>query len=157
MRSYSEFFNTLYDEVEGCAHYSVLRALVWVPQMRFHDFAVVWDEFHDPRIIWVVEQLYVRLLLHNVLFIGERKTQVTVLTPESVGIEFEVGLREICGKIPSYCSQLSVVSYGIGDGGIINDSREQVAYYLNSIDALWSLGTKDPVFRSSSAPHRPTQ
>jgi hypothetical protein len=148
MKRYSEFFSTLYDEFGSWAHYSVLRALVWVPQMRVHDFAVIWDENHDTRIIWVVEQLYVRLLLHNVLFIGERKSQVTVLTIDPVSSEFEAGLREICGRVSCYCAHLSVVPYRSGGGGIIDDSSERVDAYLKAIDALWSLGTREPVFKA---------
>lgn len=62
------FFHTLHDEpgrvgsLGRGTHYSVLRAVIWEPEPRFHDFAVIWDEDHDTRIIGVLEQLYVRRL-----------------------------------------------------------------------------------------------
>ena len=64
MRKYSEFFQTLHDEVPPYrnfgrgTHYSVLRAVVFgdsegnlLGNARFQDFAVVWDEDHDERVI----------------------------------------------------------------------------------------------------------
>ena len=158
MKKYSEFFNTLYDEdssgsgLSSGTHYSILRALVFVPLMKFHDFAVIWGEGHDQRIIWIIEQLYARLLLHNVLFIGERAGQVTVLTSEIVSVGFEAKLQEICGKIPAYCSSVSVGKLLSGCGDIIDDSRDQVEWYLNGIVALWSLGTREAVLSPHENP-----
>jgi hypothetical protein len=150
MNRYSEFFSTVYDEPSPAdhfgkgAHYSVLRALVWVPRMKFHDFAVIWDEDHDQRILWVAEQLYVRLLLHNVLFIGERSTHVTVLTIDSVDSQFEESFREICGKVSSYCAHITISPFRRGGLGIIDASADQVEWYLEGIGSLWSLGTREP-------------
>lgn len=158
MKRYSEFFNTLYDDNSPVyssgsgVHYSILRALVWVPWMKFHDFSIIWDEDHDQRIIWVIEQLYVRLLLHNVLFIGERDTHVTILTSDPVASDFEEGVREICGKVSSYCSKVSVDPFRRGCGCITNDPDDQVATYLSGIDAIWSLGTREAVFSPHGVP-----
>ena len=78
MRTYSPFFQTLYDEQAPVGHlgrgthYSVLRAAVFHdelgeilpenrykgPHAKFHDFAVIWDEDHDKRVIEVIEQIY---------------------------------------------------------------------------------------------------
>ena len=63
MKQYSPFFSTLHDEdgpvghLGGGTHYSVLRAVLWEPEPAFHDFAVVWDEDHDLRVVWVLEQM----------------------------------------------------------------------------------------------------
>jgi len=158
MHKYSEFFNTLYDEsssVEGLAsgaHYSILRAFVWVPLMSFHDFAVIWTKDHDQKIIWIIEQLYVRLLLHNVLFIGEREGRITVLTSEKVSAGFEDKLQEICRRVPSYCSSVYVGPLLSGCGDILDDSRDQVEWYLSGIVALWSLGTREAVLSQQEDP-----
>ena len=153
MNTYSEFFTTLHDESapEGTqgTHYSVLQALVWVPQMSIHDFAVIWDRDHDSRIIWVAEQLYVRLLLHSVLFIGESESRVTILTAGVGTNEFEVGLKEICDRVPSYCSDISVGVFRSSCGYITHESNE-VAAYLEGINILWSLGTREAAGRDGT-------
>jgi hypothetical protein len=76
MPKYSEFFQTLYDEqgptigLGRGTHYSVLRAVVFhdetgepLPDARFTDFAIIWDEDHDTRVIDPIEDIYCRGLL----------------------------------------------------------------------------------------------
>jgi hypothetical protein len=73
MRSYSDFFKTLHDETGPTGylgrgtHYSVLRAIVFhdpsgrvLPQGQFADFAVIWDEDHDTRVMKPIEEIYRR-------------------------------------------------------------------------------------------------
>ena len=68
--SYSKLFSTLHDEAEPVGnlgrgtHYSVFRAAEWfdverrpLVQAQIHDFAIVWDEDHDTRVISTVEVL----------------------------------------------------------------------------------------------------
>jgi len=144
MKLYSEFFTTLHDEdpiLGNGIHYSVLRALVWVPQMSNHDFAIIWGADHDSRILWVAEQLYVRLLLHHVLFISESASRVTVLTSGPVAMEFERGFREIAGRVSCYCSEVCIEPFRSGTGYIADDTVE-VSSYLNGINERWSLGTR---------------
>src|SRR5260370_21913517 len=90
--SYSAFFQTLHDEAKPVGkigrgtHYSILRAQVWQDERlkplkkgMLADFAVIWDEDHDERVIEVIEWLYFEGLLSPIRFIGERKGSLTVL------------------------------------------------------------------------------
>ncbi len=94
MRQYSTLFTTLYDQPEpvgqlGDAHYSVLRATVWLSRIGrgetlfIHDFAILWDKDHDERVIWIAEKFYEAGLLHHVLLIAEHKATVTVLIDDT--------------------------------------------------------------------------
>lgn len=93
--SYSPFLQTLHDQTHPIGklgrgtHYSVLRAPIWqsallkpLRQGAFLDFAVIWDEDHDDRVIGVIEDLYFNTLLSPVRFIGERKGTLWVLLDE---------------------------------------------------------------------------
>src|SRR4051812_6684669 len=84
--SYSPFFQTLHDETRPVGqlgrgtHYSILRVPIWqdewlnlLAQGLLLDFAVIWDEDHDARVMEAVEALYFSGLLSPVRFIGERK------------------------------------------------------------------------------------
>jgi hypothetical protein len=86
MRSYSAFFKTLHDETGPTGylgrgtHYSVLRAIVFHDQAgeplsegQFLDFAVIWDEDHDTRVMETIEEIYRRGSLSSFEVFGERK------------------------------------------------------------------------------------
>lgn len=67
-------------------HYSVMRAPIWqdkwlnpMPNGVMLDFAVIWDEDHDERVLEVIERVYFAGLLAPVRFIGERKGTLSVL------------------------------------------------------------------------------
>src|SRR5258708_7952549 len=90
--SYSPFFNTLHDETAPVGdlgrgtHYSVMRAITWhdaqlrvLPKASALDFAIIWDEDHDTRVVALVEKMYFEGLLAPVRFVGERKGMFTVL------------------------------------------------------------------------------
>ena len=90
---YSSLFTTIYDQPEPVGrigrgtHYSILRSVEWLDVMRqplkvpqIHDFAIIWDEDHDVRLIDVLERLYLTGLLAPIQFIGERKAMLTVIT-----------------------------------------------------------------------------
>jgi len=92
MRTYSDFFKTLHDETGPTGylgrgtHYSVLRAVVFHDHMgkplaegQFADFAVIWDEDHDARVMEPIEQIYGRGLLSSFLMFGERQGSFTVI------------------------------------------------------------------------------
>lgn len=144
---YSDLLSTVYDEVGPVGylgrgtHYSVLRAVVWSPAPQFHDFAVVWDEDHDTRIIWVAEQLYVKRLLNPVVAVGERKGGITVLTRTQQRPDFATEVEAIAQGVPSDCFTSEVEPFAQATM-IINDDEERVRAYLAGIDALWQLGTK---------------
>jgi hypothetical protein len=158
--TYCNFFQTLYDETHPVGnlgrgtHYSVLRAPVWhdellnrIEHCAFLDFAVIWDENHDDRVIDAVMVLYIRGLLPPVRYIGERKGILTVLlAPDVVRNwnadrleQYRDGISDICQSLEDPWS----AQIDIADGqehSIIHASRENVAVYLTNIDVLWRLG-----------------
>lgn len=150
LRRYSHFFSTLYDEkgpapgpqIGRGTHYSILRAVLWRKNDTvFHDFAVLWDEDHDERVIWAAEQLLVRRMLDRVLFIGERKGGLGLLVTDAdkdythaVECLAEEGEDTWCATTTEYPD----------NGDVINDSNQVTAPYLEHIRTKWSLGTKQP-------------
>src|SRR5688572_1906398 len=79
---YSKLFACLYDEPAPVGnlgrgtHYSVMRSVEWLDVVRrplplpeIHDFAVIWDEDHDSRVIEAVERIYMAGLLSPIQFI----------------------------------------------------------------------------------------
>ena len=83
--------------------YSVLRVNVGGKRKsRWHDFAVLWDEDHDERVLEVVEALTRAKLIDRVLFIGESVGGVTIHvgsvrdTAAFEGVERE-GFLSSCG------------------------------------------------------------
>lgn len=148
MRVYSPFFSTLHDEAAAIGHlgrgthYSILRAILWQPEAQFHDFAVIWDEDHDRRIIWIIEQLFVKRMLAPVLAIGERKGSITALTSKPQPESYASALLSVAESVPSDSFSAEVQHFPEADGMIINDEASRVHGYLGGIHALWSLGTK---------------
>jgi hypothetical protein len=174
MRHYSHYFSCIYDEAAPVGslgrgtHYSVFRAAEWFNVVRQplskaekHDFAVIWDEDHDTRIIEAIERIYMAGLLAPVQFIGERKGFLTVIVAakyrffdadESAFLEYT---RQIQDLVDDVLGDYWTVEVGIFDralvdgmshqteiGGIIADRDDHVLTYLRNIDNLWSLGTK---------------
>jgi hypothetical protein len=159
---YSPFFEVLHDErgpvgeLGRGTHYSVLRVPAWqdsnfepVRDARLLDFAVIWDEDHDERVIEVVEDMYFQGLLAPVRFIGERKGSLSVLVERAVLESWKE--REWC----RYCDCVSAIAQSLEDPWtvkvdaiydpdhrIIQASFEDVSIYLKNIDLLWRLGLK---------------
>lgn len=161
MRQYSPFFKTLHDEVQPAGylgtgvHYSVLRCVAWHGQSMtplktaaFHDFAIIWDQDHDTRIIPVIERLYFQGLLAPALFVGESKGLFTLLTADSLADDLPPDAYR------AYIASVAAVAQPPGDdswpanvrshlrpeGCIIDDTEARVALYLASLRELWSLG-----------------
>lgn len=168
---YSTLFSTLYDEPEPVGqlgrgtHYSILRSVEWLDVTRrplalpqVHDFAVIWDEDHDERVIDAIERLYMAGLMSPVQFIGERKGFLTVI----VAAKFQFSGTEADAR--AYTSAVEAIGQSLDDawttevgwfdrapgnphqnnpGGIIADQGRRVQTYLEHIDGLWRLGTKD--------------
>jgi hypothetical protein len=97
MQKYSDFFKTLHDESSPTGylgqgtHYSVLRAVVFHDPMgrrlsegHFADFAVIWDEDHDVRVLEPIEEIYRRGLLSSFLMFGERKGSFTAILSSKI-------------------------------------------------------------------------
>ncbi len=169
---YSTLFSCLYDEPEPVGylgrgtHYSVFRSVEWLDVTRsplavpeIHDFAVVWDEDHDTRIIDVIEDIYMAGLLSPIQFIGERKGMLTVI----VAAKFYFSGSET--DLESYTRLLQKISDNPRHGdawpvevgmfdrspgsphqtellGLISANEHRVITYLRNIDSLWALGTK---------------
>jgi len=96
MRTYSDFFKTLHDETGPTGylgrgtHCSVLRAVVFhdpmgrsLPKGQFADFAVIWDEDHDARVMEPIEKIYRDGLLSSFAMFGERQGCFTAILSSS--------------------------------------------------------------------------
>ena len=157
IKRYSEFFQTLYDEHQPVgalgrgSHYSVLRAIVFHDQenlvlktAKFHDFAIIWDEDHDTRIIKVIEKIYFSGFLSRYKFFGENKGCFTTIRdisiPEGIleNLIYTTQIESICDKVEE-----DVWNYeDAHPWHIINDAEEKVKIYLQNILGLWNLGLK---------------
>jgi hypothetical protein len=163
MNNYSDFFRTLHDETKPTGslgrgtHYSVLRAVVWhdpdqqpLSEAHFLDFALIWDEDHDTRVIDAVELLYKRAWLPSAIIVGERKASLTFLmpedlytsTPEPKRLEFEQRIDSLMQSFEDDPWNGSLRSIDSDERNIINDTPEKVRLYLKNIDMLWQLGVK---------------
>lgn len=158
--SYCPFFQTLHDETRPVGnlgrgtHYSVLRVPVWhdeflnrIDRCAFLDFAVIWDEDHDDRVIDAVMMLYVGGLLSPVRYIGERKGTLTILLASDRISDWDPEkLQQYRDDISDMCQCLedpwTAHVAGVGEDGhsIIHAPPDKVALYLKNIDMLWQLG-----------------
>ena len=163
MYKYSDFFKTLHDERAPTGHfgrgthYSILRAVVFSDSLgkpategRFADFAVIWDEDHDERIIEAIEKIYFAGLLPSFLMFGERKGVFTgVLTDPAIQPAhhsvLDRQLNEITQHLDSGDAWLAQ-AFGLDwppQNPIISDaSAEKVSMYLKTLMMLWELGLK---------------
>ena len=174
MHIYSPFFQTLYDEQSPVGnlgrgtHYSILRAVVFhdedgkvIPSTiyrnaisKYHDFAVVWDEDHDIRVISVIEEIYKEGLLSCFSFFGERKAGFTALFSkeiESIPQHVEISLQHHCEEaIANTYNDVWHTNLGTSSDpkGIINADSDDVALYLKNINMLWKLGSKAIITQS---------
>ena len=167
---YSPFLATLHDETSPVGtlgrgtHYSILRAATWhdscldsLLKAELLDFAVIWDEDHDTRVMMVVETLYFDGLLAPIRFIGERKGGLTVLVAAETAKALD---------LPSYSERVEdavkrsglddwwnvAVGYVGAESSIVSAESEKVTVYLQNIDNLWNLGAK-PRPQPESPPH----
>ena len=155
MQRYSDFFSTLYDETKASVsfgrgtHYSVMRAVVWDREPAFHDFAVIWDEDHDTRVIWVLEKMLASRLIDRALVVGERKGGITVLTRGPVDPAYAQAVEDIAQSVPSDCFCANVEQMAHATGMLINAETKRVRRYVADIDALWNLGRKPARFTTA--------
>jgi hypothetical protein len=160
--SYSPFFQVLHDERQTVGnfgrgtHYSVLRAPIWrdehlkpLQEGELLDFAIIWDEDHDDRVIEVIEEMYFGGLLAPVRFIGERKGTPSVLIDNFTrDCWAERTLRD-------YCAAVSRISASLDDpwpadvdvvfgraSSIVHGSPDDAETYLKNIELLWQLGRR---------------
>jgi hypothetical protein len=181
VRHYSDFLRCLYDETKphgrigDGTHYSILRTATWlnakgssVESPRIHDFAVIWDVDHDERVICVIERMYMAGLLYPVLFVGERKGELTIVLSNAYANSVSAGKRDeykaavsnILGNIPT---DGSIDTWGSNFGVfeeagkvfpqhpdvpyylcmLVQDDCQKVDTYLRNIHNLWNLGHKE--------------
>jgi hypothetical protein len=169
---YSTLFTCLYDESEPIGdlgrgtHYSIFRSVeprdvvgspLHTPEV--HDFAVIWDEDHDLRIVPVIEQIYMGGLLSPVQFIGERKGFLTVIVAARFWSynneeDFEAYKIALFNKMTdaiqgdTWSLEVGLFDRNLGSPtqtdlkGLIADDEFRRAIYVRNIDSLWKLGTK---------------
>src|SRR3984893_6026972 len=127
MQTYSDFFKTLHDETSPTGylgrgtHYSVLRAVVFhdpmgkpLPEGQFADFAVIWDEDHDTRVIEPIEEIYRRGLLSSFLMFGEHKGLFTAILSNEVDRALLRAVAEVFSSRTTECLHIDDI-YWIGD------------------------------------------
>lgn len=169
--AYSTYFHCIYDQAseEGRmgrgAHYSVFRAIERldvdmkpsiVPQV--HNFAVVWDEDHDRRVITAAESLYMNDLLAPVQFVGERKGTLTLVLAARALTYMDMSEREYSAKVEKVLQSSGIEDYwpvviGSYDRSrqsphqrrpeyLIAENSDVVLSYLDTIDHMWDLGSR---------------
>jgi len=158
MESYSPFFQTLHDErsptghLGNGTHSSILRAMVFqdptflpLTTGAFADFAVIWDEDHDTRVIKAVELIYRAGFLGSILMIGERKGTLHAIVSEDVKdpkilSSLEDELRLVAQRMEDDPWSSSVRTLDSPDHEIIDDESDKVSLYLRNLKMLWKLG-----------------
>jgi hypothetical protein len=180
---YSPFFQVLHDETKPVGHfgrgthYSVLRVPIWhderlepLSQGELLDFAIIWDEDHDERVIEPIEEMYFAGLLGPVRFIGERKGTLSVLIDsqsaewqEKTRRGYHAAINRISQRLddpwPVMVDQLGGVR---GESSIVHGTAADIATYLKHIQLLWKLGRRparehlrdQTVKRSESVPEQ---
>jgi hypothetical protein len=151
MEKYSNLFTTLYDETKptvnigrGC-HYSIFEAKDNTSEQEnaFFNFAVIWDEDHDTRVIKVLEDLYEQQKLTDYIIVGERKGGFdAVLDPAKQ--------RGFLNPLPDHLNiedgdvwiarMFTLNEVFLLDTCLIQDGHEKVTRYINSILEKWHLG-----------------
>jgi hypothetical protein len=159
MQTYSEFFQTLHDELTPTGtlgretHYTILRAVVFhdaqgkPSEGRFHDFAIIWDEDHDRRVLEPVEKIHYAGLLSQFLMFGERKGGfVGVLARDMTeDVRFAAlsdKITEITRSVAGDAWPSQLLEVNAAAGQIVRDEPEKVKLYLSNLQMLWGLGSK---------------
>jgi hypothetical protein len=163
MRKYSEFFKTLHDETVPTGylgrgtHYSVFRAITFhnpvgdvLPEGKFWDFAVIWDEDHDERVIEPIESVYRHGFLASFLIFGERRGEFTAILADEVRERerhrfLAARLASITENVDGDVWSACVTTLGSADNSIISDASDKVDLYLTNLKMLWNLGLKSAV------------
>lgn len=169
MRTYSSIIHCLYDLPDApngrFGAYSVFRAIDSrdVEQQptslpRVHDFAVIWDDDHDTRVIPVLEEMLMAGLLPGVQFIGEHKGTLTIILAARTYWKIDVkAYAKRVENLTSAAGDYWAVNVGMYDHGkgnlrighqcdfqeIVRLGDEAEHAFLFSIDAMWNLGTKE--------------
>lgn len=145
MKTYSLIFSTIAEPEISYGDITILRSLLWYANYpMFYDFAIIWDEDHDERIIWIAEQLWLRGLLEHIVALGEHKAVLTIIVKEKQSDEFEKSVIKVASKLPDN-DAFSVNIEILGDDENDGDYTHDLAIGAN---LLWRLGKKPCKFRS---------
>lgn len=169
---YSTYFSCLYNEPYARTdfgkgvHCSVMRAVEWLDVCRIplklpevHDFAVIWDQDHDERVIRVIERIYMAGLLSPVQFVGEHNATFTVIVAAEFRLHVnETGFKNYIAEIQEICSSVDDEYWAVRAGmfdrspswppnktkidGIIPTDEYRAVTYLRNLDNVWQLGPK---------------
>jgi hypothetical protein len=160
---YSPFFHPLHDETQPVGHfgrgthYSVLRVPIWHDERlqpltpgELLDFAIIWDEDHDERVIEPIEEMYFAGLLAPVRFIGERKGTLSVLIDrqsaawvEKTRRNYHVAVNRISQSLDDPWPVIVDSVGGLrGESSIVQGAAADIATYLKHIQLLWKLGRR---------------
>ncbi|WP_152754278.1 hypothetical protein [Burkholderia cepacia] len=169
IRQYSTLFQCRYDEPRANPnlpyHYSVFRAVSAhnVEQLptalpHVHDFAVLWDDDHDTRIIHVLEEMLMIGMLPGVQFIGEHKGELTVILAARTywridTKKYAARLHKLTGLSAGDYWTVRIGMYDHSPGSlrsghqcdfqnILGMGEEEEHAHLFAIDSQWKLGTK---------------
>lgn len=167
---YSRLLHCLYDEQASIKnhghHYSIFRGidcrdieLKPTALPRVHDFAVLWDDDHDQRIIPVLEEVLMSGLLPGIQFVGEHKGELTILLAARTywAIADMEAYKQRVTRLSKASGDFWSVRVGMYDHSpgnlrtghqcdfeeIIGSSAEETHAYLFTIDTTWKLGTKE--------------
>lgn len=155
MQSYSPLLYTVYDQPSPIGHlgrgvhYSVLQFLNWfdldghlADSSSPHQFAVIWDEDHDIRVINVIDEAVRQKVMQNVLFIGERKGSLSVLLKKETSDKRMKSIAETfshLGGTQEDSWPTETFRYPDGLKTLIHDSESKIKPYLDHILALWNM------------------
>lgn len=159
MSLYNSHIETLYDELSMVGeigrgtHYSVLRAMVWhneasqpLSRAEYHDFAIIWDEDHDQRVMLVVDELHRNGFLSAFKFIGEQKGILTAIMDKKAADHLPGAralIEQITQMLPDpWTSYVYVENSDPDIVFIVSDETAKVRTYLQNIDNLHKLGNK---------------
>ena len=118
-----------------------------MPEGQFTDFAVIWDEDHDTRVMEPIEEIYHREMLSSFLIFGERKGIFTAIY-NGAGLLGPQRRIFLLAHIDEICQSLNdpwpsdAVTLESPKNPIIDDEDEKVGLYLRNLTMLWQLGTK---------------
>jgi hypothetical protein len=127
----------------------VLRAVVFHDQNRkplsegqFADFAVIWDEDRDERVIKPIEEIYRRGLLSSFLMFGETQGVFTAVLSDKVHLvtpaETDERIQFLKTEIHAICNKLDDAWFS---QVVDRDGDKTMSLCLKDLEMRWQLGT----------------
>lgn len=146
--------------------YSVLRSMDWLDytfkpykQAYIHDFALIWHQYADQKLIEIAENIYVNGLFTPLQFLAIRGSSITILVSgnfkkicgNSIFKNYALKLDTLCRSIISEEIDIHIATFDrtpkrgkqpFDLSDIIPANSELVRTYLKNIDNLFQLGLK---------------